>query len=443
MIELEGILSDWKDDSELARLCERAGGGPVVPSPDLYAVLELSQQIAARSSGAFDVTVGPLTRLWREHRAAGTRPSAEERSAAHALVGWRKLALSSEERSATLAEPGMRLDLGGVGKGYACDRALDVLREHGLGSALVEIGGDMALGDPPPGREAWSIAVACTGAEEEQAGQALQLVRQAVATSGDAEQHVERDGQAVSHVIDPRTGRGLTNRLCASVVAADAATADALASAVCVLGEREGRALVAQFPGSSLIVRDLRWVELFDGETLDGWVTEGGRYDGRAEWSVEDGCITGRTAPDGAGGLLYTQGIHADCEVELEVRIEHPFDSGLFLRMAPQGKGAQVTLDDRPGGEIAGIYSDGWLQHNPGGVELWRAGEWNHLRVRCTGADMRIQAWLNGELAVDYQVPPGSEGYAPRGRVGVQVHGAEKGSRNAVRFRNLRLLPLD
>jgi hypothetical protein len=185
------------------------------------------------------------------------------------------------------------------------------------------------------------------------------------------------------------------------------------------------------------------FVPLFDGHSLTGWVTRGGRYDGNANWTVEDGCIVGRQGPDGAGGLLYTERPYAAFELRLETRIDHPFDSGVFLRMAPQGKGAQVTLDWREGGEIGAIYSDGYLQHNEAGAAQFRKDEWNEVVVRCTGFDMHIQVWLNGKPLTDYQLPPDSPGYAPSGLIGLQVHGARDDT-GAARFRNVRVreLPL-
>lgn len=182
-------------------------------------------------------------------------------------------------------------------------------------------------------------------------------------------------------------------------------------------------------------------VALFDGRSLQGWVTRGGRYDGDARWSVEDGCIVGRQGPGGEGGLLYTEKPHTSFELQLEVKLDHPFDSGVFLRMAPQGKGAQVTLDWREEGEIGAIYSDGFLQHNPGGAAQFRRDEWNELEVRCTGFDMHIRVRLNGKELVDYELPAGSPGYAPTGLIGLQVHG-ERGDTGAARFRNIRLREL-
>ncbi len=188
---------------------------------------------------------------------------------------------------------------------------------------------------------------------------------------------------------------------------------------------------------------DARWTQLFDGETLSGWTTTGGRYDGHASWTVEDGTIVGRQGPGGAGGLLYTERAYAAFEFEFETKIDYPFDSGVFLRMAPEGKGAQITLDYRPDGEVGAIYADGFLEHNEAGIERFRRDEWNHIRVRCTGFDMHIECWLNGELLVDHQIPAGTPGFAPTGLIGLQVHGA-RDDFGAARFRGIRLreLPL-
>src|SRR5690606_36525302 len=129
------------------------------------------------------------------------------------------------------------------------------------------------------------------------------------------------------------------------------------------------------------------WRSLFDGRTLAGWTTTGGRYDGAARWSVEDAALVGRVGERQQGGLIYTDRAWHSFELRCRARIDHPFDSGVVVRMAPQGKGSQVTLDWRPDGEIGGIYSDGYLEHRPNGAEHFRADDWNDLRVRCTARD--------------------------------------------------------
>ena len=135
---------------------------------------------------------------------------------------------------------------------------------------------------------------------------------------------------------------------------------------------------------------------LFDGKTLAGWTEKGGRYDGDAVWTIEDGCIVGRQGPNGEGGLLYTEKAYSCFELRLDVKLDHPFDSGVFLRMVPPGenrKGAQVTLDWREDGQIGALYSDGYVQENPEGAKLFRKDEWNELVVRCTGFDMHVDPW--------------------------------------------------
>ena len=179
---------------------------------------------------------------------------------------------------------------------------------------------------------------------------------------------------------------------------------------------------------------------IFDGRTLHGWVTRGGRYDGKARWTVEDGAITGREGENHAGGLLYTARVYKNFEIELDAFITYPFDSGIFVRMRKDRKGAQVTLDYRPKGEIGGIYSEGWLHRNPTAKAAWKKDGWNRFRVRCAGEPMHLTVWMNGALITDYRVPEGSGDFAPDGLIGLQVHGSRNdppGSK--AMFRNLRL----
>ena len=187
------------------------------------------------------------------------------------------------------------------------------------------------------------------------------------------------------------------------------------------------------------------WTELFDGETLNGWVTTGGRYDGAAAWSVEDGAITGREGPGGKGGLIYTERPYRDFEFEVDVRLFYPFDSGVFVRMLPPDsnlKGAQVTIDHRPGGEVGAIYADGFLTHNEWGSAAMRMDDWNTFRVRCSGHPMHLEAWMNGEPLADHRIANG-EGYAEAGLIGLQVHGGENPPEKArVQFRNIRVREL-
>ena len=182
------------------------------------------------------------------------------------------------------------------------------------------------------------------------------------------------------------------------------------------------------------------WKPLFDGKTLAGWTADGGHYDGNAAWTVEDGAITGRETIKREGGLLYTVDKYSDFEFECDCKCEWPFDSGIFVRMEPKLRGAQVTIDYRPGGEMCAIYSDGFLFHNESVMPKFKKDEWNHFKVRCTGRDMHIVTWLNGEQVVDFTIPSSAGEFASSGLIGIQVHGGSDSPLDTkVQFKNLRV----
>ncbi|MBL8859207.1 MAG: DUF1080 domain-containing protein [Planctomycetes bacterium] len=203
--------------------------------------------------------------------------------------------------------------------------------------------------------------------------------------------------------------------------------------------------LLAFLATSAAETRITEPVSIFDGKSLAGWVTRGGRYDGNAEWTVEDGALVGRQNAKREGGLIYTARPYTEFLLTLECKLDRPFDSGIFLRMAPKGKGAQVTLDYRDGGEIGAIYSDGFLKHNPDGIKLWKHDEWNKVVVRSTGlaGQLRVVVHLNDALLVDYTLPEDASDFAPTGLIGLQVHGdRDDPAQNACRFRNIMITEL-
>jgi thiamine biosynthesis lipoprotein len=249
--QLDATLSDYKADSELMALCGRAGGPPVAVGSDLWRVLVEAQDWARRSEGAFDVTLGPVVQLWRRARRIGERPDDGTVAAARALVGHDKLVLNAGLRTVRLATAGMRLDLGGIAKGFAADEAQVVLRAHGVTRALVAAGGDIVVSAAPPDRAGWSVEVALPPGLRDPAAAPLELAGAAVSTSGDAEQFVTLDGVRYSHIVDPRTGMALTGPSAVTVIAATGTSSDALATAVSVMGPREGLALVDATAGAS------------------------------------------------------------------------------------------------------------------------------------------------------------------------------------------------
>lgn len=244
--QLNATLSDYDPNSELMRLCARAGGPPVPVSDDLFHVLKLALEISQRSAGAFDPTVSPVGRLWRRARRNHRLPDPDTLQKARSLVDYRNVRLNDQDHTVQLLKKGMKLDLGGIAKGFAADEAMKVLKAHGITRALVAAAGDIATADPPPGRSGWVVSVAPLKAASEGPSPALLLANQAVSTSGDAEQFVEIDGVRYSHIVDPRTGLGVQGRSSASVVAPNATTTDALATALSVLGPDEGMKLIEQ-----------------------------------------------------------------------------------------------------------------------------------------------------------------------------------------------------
>jgi FAD:protein FMN transferase len=274
--ELDDRLSDYRPDSELTRVTSEAVGRPVHVSDDLMRVLERAQLLAGKTGGAFDITVGPLSRLWRRARRQIAFPTDDELAAARAATGYRLLALNPAAGAVEVARAGMLLDAGGIAKGYAADAALAMLTAAGSPRALVAAGGDLALGDPPPGGRGWQVALA--GLEDDHAApdSPLTLSHAGVSTSGDAEQWVEIGGVRYSHIVDPRTGLGLTGHTSVTVVAPDATTSDMLATAVSVLGPDEGRRLIDHWPGATALMgartaEGDRWVR------SEGWPKRPGR----------------------------------------------------------------------------------------------------------------------------------------------------------------------
>ena len=235
---LNAILSDYDPESELSRLSDTSGSGQrIVLSDDLFLVLDASQKLARQTAGAFDVTIGPCVRLWRIARFRKAFPLTEKLAEVRKAVGFRHLNISHTKQTALLEVPNMVLDLGGIAKGYVAEKALMVLGQRGIRSVLVDAGGDLALGDPPPGRKGWRIEI---GGLKHPDLPVLELARCAVASSGDVEQFVEILGKRYSHLVDPNTGIGLTTRIQVTVVTPRPMYADSLASALSVLGSEKG-----------------------------------------------------------------------------------------------------------------------------------------------------------------------------------------------------------
>jgi thiamine biosynthesis lipoprotein len=248
---LDAMMTDYRPDSELMQLCRKAGGPPVPVSKDLFFVLKTAQEVSQLSNGAFDVTVGPLVHLWRLARRSQQLPDAAELARARALVGYRNIRLDEKHRTVQLLKPGMKLDLGGIAKGYAADEALAVLKQAGLTRALVAAGGDIAVSGPPPDALGWKVGIAPLEDPDRASGRYLLLHDAAVSTSGDTEQYVEIDGKRYSHIVDPKTGMGLLGRQSVTITARHGIYADSLTKVVSVLGWQKGLPLIETLDGAT------------------------------------------------------------------------------------------------------------------------------------------------------------------------------------------------
>jgi len=249
--ELDKRLSDYDPDSELSRLSAGSPSAePVKVSEDLWAVLSVSQKLSEKSEGKFDITVGPLTKLWRRARRQKELPTKEQIATALASVGYKHLVLDEKSHTAKLLKPNMRLDAGGIAKGYAAEEALAKIRALGITQALVRASGDIAAGDPPPNEKGWKIGLAPLDPDQPPE-RFIWLKNGAVSTSGDSRQHLIVDGKRYSHIIDPHTGYGISGRSSVSVIAPRGIDADSIASAVSILGPEKGLKLVEDTPGAA------------------------------------------------------------------------------------------------------------------------------------------------------------------------------------------------
>ncbi len=238
---LEQMLSTYIPESELSKLNAADHGKPVSVSAELWQILGLALDLARKSGGTFDPTVGPLVDLWKAAGEKGALPSDAERNAALAKVGFGRVELHPPTRGVRFTVPGMRIDLGGFAKGFAAQAAWALLGMKGFPACLVDVGGDVVVGAAPPGKAGWDL---------EADGVPVRLVDCAAAGSGHDARFVTIDDELYSHIVDPRTGLGLRGDSSIVVIARDGPTADAMATAALVHGGDEGLALIESAPGA-------------------------------------------------------------------------------------------------------------------------------------------------------------------------------------------------
>ncbi len=244
---LDRLLSTYKADSELSRVNRDGARGWVKVSAETRDLVARALEVARRSNGAFDPTVGPLVQLWGFKHLDYRVPEASAIAKARERVGYTRVRIDPE-RGIRFTTPGVELDLGAIAKGYAVDRALGILRAHGMRSARVDAGGNQGVWGEPPGVEGWTFGIRHPRRDGDLIG-ATRLQAGSVSTSGDAERGFWKDGVRYGHVIDPRTGRPVAGIVSVTVRAPDAETADAWSTTLYVLGPEAGMAALKGMPG--------------------------------------------------------------------------------------------------------------------------------------------------------------------------------------------------
>ena len=250
--ELNRIFSDYDPKSEIRQLIELPTGKFHSVSPELASLLVTSAEIHDSSGGAFDVSVGPLSKIWREAREKKRLPEEQVITDAAKCVGMNLITVNPSSAEVRISKDGVSLDFGGIAKGYAADEALRVLREAGIEYALVDASGDITFGTPPPTRTHWNAEVARLEADGKPSRR-IAVKEGAIATSGDAWQYIELEGKRFSHILDPRTGWPIEGRSSVTVIAPTGTQADAWASAFSVMGHEKGVELANELDGIEVL----------------------------------------------------------------------------------------------------------------------------------------------------------------------------------------------
>lgn len=278
MERLDRLMSNYKSDSELSRINREAGRGPIYCDRELLQIIKKSLYYSNLTHGALDITVEPLVNLWGFYDGKVRVPSQEEIESLLPSISYKNIVIHKESlsgesaldtvESISFGNPDTKLDLGAIGKGYAVDRAVEVLKSKGITAACINLGGNIYALGRPPGRDFWKIGIQHPREKDRLLGH-LELKDHAVATSGDYERFFVVNGKRYSHILDPRTGWPVEGMVGATVVAPNATEADALSTSAFVLGEEKGLELLEGIEG---IYGLIAWQK---GEEIDFKTTRG------------------------------------------------------------------------------------------------------------------------------------------------------------------------
>ncbi|MEO8361164.1 MAG: FAD:protein FMN transferase [Vicinamibacteria bacterium] len=250
--EVDRLMSNYREDSELALINARAAKGPVPVSAPMFSVLEAAKLISSKSRGAFDVTVGPLVKLWGFHDKKPHLPTPAELTGVRPLISNANLILDVPGRSVRFAREGVELDLGGIAKGFAVELAGGVIRRRGL-RAFIDAGGNQYMVGSPDGKPRWTLGIKDPEAPEHLLA-TIDVDEGSVSTSAQGSNFLTAGGRKYGHILDPRTLEPAAARLSVTVVSKDATLGDALSKVGFLLGPREALAVIESFPETSAII---------------------------------------------------------------------------------------------------------------------------------------------------------------------------------------------
>ncbi|PLK45621.1 FAD:protein FMN transferase [Emticicia sp. TH156] len=232
---LNMLLSDYREDSEINTLCRTSGSGAFVKvSNDLWRITQASIEAARLTDGYFDITIGPMTQLWRRMKRQQQLPTDKLIEEARAKVGIENIVLHKQEQSVMLKKKGMRIDFGGIGKGYAEDEMMKTLKNEGIRSAMIEAGGNIVVSAAPPKEKGWKVTIN---------NEDYYLKNCGISTSGDKYQFVEINGRKYSHILDPKTGIGTTEPKQITVITKDGTSSEWLSKGIYLMSNEKGQKL--------------------------------------------------------------------------------------------------------------------------------------------------------------------------------------------------------
>ena len=264
---IEDLISSWDPKSQTSAINLNAGKEAVAVDEELFQLIKRSIGISQVTQGAFDITYASMDRLWLFDGSMTSLPSEEDIAGSVARIGWEKVVLDPKSRTVYLSEEGMKMGFGGIGKGYAAEKALEVLRSKGVSSAIVNAGGDLSAFGQQANGQPWRIGLTDPKSKNDVLAW-IDINDQAVVTSGDYERYVEFNGARYAHILDPRTGWPTTGIKSVTVIASSAEMADALATSVFVLGIENGLYLINQLPKIECVIID-DFDQVLTSETLE------------------------------------------------------------------------------------------------------------------------------------------------------------------------------